>query len=328
MSNPYVTDQQDPLIKEALDQLTLLETCDLGEEKKKEITNWQHKSNAHKIAWEKANSLWNLFGQIGFMPAVQTTPMSAKGFGRAFNNYLSPTSVAALSISLMITAFYGFFFTNQSVKEYKSTWGEQRTISLSDGSTTSLNFSTEVSVNMTEDKRIINLKKGQAAFIVEKDSERPFIVISGNTTVRAIGTAFDVRMLNDHETTISVTEGYVEVTSTLGSIPVQLSAHETITARYGKLNFPRRIEHLRANSWERGLLVFHHTPLEEVLNELNRYTEYDIQFLLGEKETTQVTGTFQINRIHEGLQSLIQAHDLHADVSPDGTRIITHHQMK
>ena len=70
---------------------------------------------------------------------------------------------------------------------------EQRT--LEDGSVVeSLNRGAEIAVNFTPGERRVALLKGEANFEVAKNKERPFIVSAGGVDVRAVGTAFNVRL--------------------------------------------------------------------------------------------------------------------------------------
>jgi transmembrane sensor len=68
-------------------------------------------------------------------------------------------------------------------------------------------------VEFSNNERRVELLEGQALFQVAKDKSRPFIVASGEATVRAVGTQFDVYR-KDSGTTVTVLEGRVAVYST------------------------------------------------------------------------------------------------------------------
>jgi hypothetical protein len=73
-----------------------------------------------------------------------------------------------------------------------------------------LNTDTEVTVQLTKQWRDIRLVRGEALFEVAHDKARPFVVAANDTAVRAVGTAFAVR-LEATQVDITVTEGVVEV---------------------------------------------------------------------------------------------------------------------
>ncbi len=93
---------------------------------------------------------------------------------------------------------------------YSTGIGEQRSLALSDGSTVQLNSLSKIRIRYSEHERTVDLVQGQALFHVAKDTARPFVVYSGQTRVRAVGTRFDVYR-RDTGTTVTVLEGRVAV---------------------------------------------------------------------------------------------------------------------
>lgn len=81
---------------------------------------------------------------------------------------------------------------------------------LPDGSFVELNTGAEITVNFSPTRRGIELVRGEALFTVAKDSSRPFVVNAGGVEVRAVGTAFTVRV-EPSKVNILVTEGRVAV---------------------------------------------------------------------------------------------------------------------
>ena len=75
--------------------------------------------------------------------------------------------------------------------------GEQKNITLADGSKLHLNTDSIVTVDFTENARNIVLLRGEAHFDVAHDTSRPFTVTAGNNTVTAVGTAFNMQYVDD-----------------------------------------------------------------------------------------------------------------------------------
>jgi len=88
--------------------------------------------------------------------------------------------------------------------------GENREVSLTDGSLVIVGAKSLLWVTLAEYKRAVRLERGEAFFRVAKDPSRPFIVSAHETSVTAIGTAFDVR-LSGEQVSIAVAEGVVRV---------------------------------------------------------------------------------------------------------------------
>jgi transmembrane sensor len=79
---------------------------------------------------------------------------------------------------------------------------------LADGSTVELNQGTEVTTDFSPTERRAILVRGEALFTVARDASRPFLVRAGGVDVRAVGTAFAVR-LELSAVEVLVTEGRV-----------------------------------------------------------------------------------------------------------------------
>ncbi len=73
-----------------------------------------------------------------------------------------------------------------------------------------LNASSAVAYDFTGDHRIITLLRGQAYFEVAPDPARPFTVVAGEVQIKALGTAFDVR-LGTEDLGVTLTEHAVRL---------------------------------------------------------------------------------------------------------------------
>jgi transmembrane sensor len=166
---------------------------------------------------------------------------------------------------------------------YRTGIGEQRTVRLLDGSTIELNASSSLRVRLLKNRREVDLTQGQALFRVAKDPSRPFLVHSDGTTVRAVGTQFDVYRKSTG-TVVTVLEGRVAVAGasaadaagnpgTGSPAPLLLIAGEQVTvpARQAVPAQPDHADVAVATAWVHKRLVFEETPLAEVAEEFNRY---------------------------------------------------------
>lgn len=81
---------------------------------------------------------------------------------------------------------------------------------LADGTSVELNAGAEISVDYTDAARRVRLVRGEAHFNVAAEAARPFVVSAANVSVRAVGTAFSVR-LDSVDVGVLVTEGRVAV---------------------------------------------------------------------------------------------------------------------
>jgi transmembrane sensor len=208
---------------------------------------------------------------------------------------------------------------------YNTAVGQNRIITLSDGSTIALGGDTAVDVSVTSHLRSVELKKGEALFTVTKDPNRPFKVRVGDATIVAVGTAFDVQRDSDRAI-VSVTEGRVLVEPTAHFLPVAVlqefspklrtvrldAGEQTMTGSAG-IEEPSKVEDpAAATSWQTGRLAFRLEPLRYVIEDVNRYAPKPI-VLEGEAlGSLTITGTVERNNISGWINSLQRVFDLEA----------------
>jgi transmembrane sensor len=198
-------------------------------------------------------------------------------------------SLAAVGLIVGTTIWY----QNSRMPIYATTFGEQRSITLTDGSVIDINSHSKIRVRYTAQERDVDLLQGQALFHVAKNPARPFLVSSTTTQVRAVGTEFDVYQ-KQGGTVVSVVEGRVAVQlrsdlpqvtadhqdesrarqpGSRGKPPIFLAAGEqalVTTTAMQKADHPNIAI---ATSWTQRQLEFESASLSEVAEEFNRYNE-------------------------------------------------------
>ena len=165
---------------------------------------------------------------------------------------------------------------------------------LEDGSSVEPNHDAIVTMEFTATERRATLVRGEALFTVAKDSSRPFIVRAGGVDVRAVGTAFSVR-LDAAAVDVLVTEGRVAVdqsnVSGSNGAPRSPSAevssgHRATVSRTSTeppqivAVSPQATAHLL--NWQPTLLDFSSAPLSAAVAEFNRSNR--VQFILADAE--------------------------------------------
>jgi transmembrane sensor len=121
-------------------------------------------------------------------------------------------ALAASLITGIVVLASALIWQRERYPSYATDIGEHRSLALSDGSTVDLNARSKLRIEFSAGERLVELLEGQALFQVAKDKSRPFIVRSGDATVRAVGTQFDVDR-KATGTTVTVLEGRVVVYS-------------------------------------------------------------------------------------------------------------------
>ncbi|MGH8277829.1 MAG: FecR family protein, partial [Steroidobacteraceae bacterium] len=170
--------------------------------------------------------------------AVTSSPQTTRSPVIHRRRRLAVAAAAAAAVVCVMVAIGGWSALYHD-PSYATDVGEQRTVRLSDGSTVELNAVSRIRVRFSQHERAVDLLLGQALFRVAKNKDRPFLVFSGATRVRAVGTQFDVNRERS-STVVTVLEGRVAVVpqrdSTLDSAlphpaapPIEIAAGEQLT---------------------------------------------------------------------------------------------------
>lgn len=200
-------------------------------------------------------------------------------------------SVAGVAL-LLGAVVWGFLYRANT---YSTGIGEQRTVRLQDGSTIELNALSSVRVRLSSRTREVDLRDGQALFRVAKDPERPFLVHSDATTVRAVGTEFDVYRKRSG-TVVTVLEGRVAVAEVDGRPqPVYLGAGDQVVVPPQHEATPTSPQHADvavATAWVQKRLIFEETPLAEVADEYNRYNTRRLVIVGAQLQSIGISGVY------------------------------------
>ncbi|OJU08037.1 MAG: hypothetical protein BGN86_10015 [Caulobacterales bacterium 68-7] len=148
---------------------------------------------------------------------------------------------------------------------YRTQVGEHRSIALSDGSRIELNTDTQVRVRLAKQDRRLSLDRGQALFAVAHDAARPFIVTADGTSVRALGTRFEVYQ-SPTGVQVTLAEGKVEVRQERTSAPtVVLAPGERVDVTPAGTATRQLVDVAAATGWTTGRLTFNDTRQQVVL---------------------------------------------------------------
>ena len=197
--------------------------------------------------------------------------------------------------------------------------GEQRQVTLNDGSRIFLNTATRIVVNYASEARRVNVTGGEALFDVAKRPEWPFIVAAGDRQVTALGTSFVVRK-DERRLVVTLVEGKVSVDPILSTNPSSTvsASSEAYTLTPGqrltfidgqvpKLDSPPLEESL---AWRRGQVVLNETPLSAAAAEMNRYNTLKVIVVHPDVGQIPINGLFQAGDSARFANAVAQAYGL------------------
>lgn len=258
---------------------------------------WLAEHPDHATAFELAMETWERSARLYRRPAERVASWNRTGFHLNFVR-VATAMAAVAAVAVLGTVFY---LKNGAVT---TDIGEQRTLTLEDGTRVVLNTGTRVTVDYDGRQRHVNLKNGEALFDVARNApNRPFVVTAGDRRITALGTSFIVRS-EDRSLSVTLMNGKVSVapesTATATDAPSRTQVSRLILepgqrvtfaeGRAPKLDTP---ELDKVTAWQHGQVAFDNTPLPEAIGELNRYSTEKLAIERPEAGNIRVSGVFR-----------------------------------
>ncbi|CAE6741887.1 Iron dicitrate transport regulator FecR [Nitrospira defluvii] len=307
MTHPMGTAEPNSVASAASAWLVRIETGTVTADERRRFAEWLAADQAHPAAYREAEQFWRSLDGLNpddireldrYLP-----PESDSERPGATHSWRRLTAMAAC-VLLVAGAGLWLALVLWPLGDYRTAVGEQRAITLPDGSMVRLNTDTALSIAMTDGTRRLTLHRGEAFFTVAPDRARPFEVTASEGTIRALGTAFNVRT-DGVQTTVTVSEHSVRIR--VGhEPPMDVQAGEQL--RYqpnGWLGSVEQIDLNRTLAWQQHRLVFEDQPLPEVLEEVARYRSGRFVFLRDQSlNKLLVTGSFDTERLDRFLPAL------------------------
>lgn len=199
--------------------------------------------------------------------------------------------------------------------------GERRTFPLADGTIVYLNADSKLIYPniFSDDSREVELA-GEAYFSVVPDKARPFKVTSGSTITVVTGTEFNIKN-RDNKVSVVVAKGSVKTYLKNSSTSIALTDGEMVsfTEKRG-FSKTKKVDLSHYLSWRQDRFSFSHTPLQEVMEEIERYYNIQVVFLNDSVMKKKFTGTFNA----DSLEQIFSVISLTLDVKIDqnGRKVI------
>jgi len=236
----------------------------------------------------------------------QVSPKSEKGSRRLFIYRAAAIFLVLVSVSI------GYFSVKNTdvieeivYKEITTSRGETKEYTLDDGSHIVLNSGSKLRIpsNYNKENRSVEMI-GEVFFDVTSNPQKPFIIKSGSTQVKVLGTSFNVKAYPE-DNTIGVTVSTGKVLVNVADIDLQLRVlpmeHLVVYKETGSLTKSSLSEN-NYTRWMEGHLYFYKEPLSEVIKIINR--KYDKDVVLHCKDCNPLISGSHDNK---SLEAVIEA---------------------
>lgn len=281
----------DHIARQAAEHFARRRGATLSQRREREA--WLNRDPRHAEAYDEFQRLWEHAGDLADDPELQALKAADLAATRR-HRWFRPQRMLAIAATLVMALGVGYFATTHLTQPpepvlYATMLGERRTEAMPDGTEIVLNTDSALDVRYSRNRRVIELKHGEAQFDVARDTSRPFVVTVGEDTITALGTRFQVRRGHD-STIVTLLEGSVEVARGDERHMLWPNERAILSTRTG-ISIAS-IDPELATGWLDGWLRFRSSPLAEVILEANRYSEQKLRLGDPRLADVQLSGNF------------------------------------
>ncbi len=306
-----------------------------------DVEAWFVQAEGDKKELERLEAIWGLAGRLEQMQKIDKQKAKAKiesrlaqsGATRKLFLHYFQKIAAMLIVPVLLFSAYLFFQNGKegsAGQEFVASYGARSALTLPDGSKVWLNSGSKLSYgqDFNHNDRQIYLT-GEAFFDVAANKSKPFDVVTGRFTVRAVGTSFNVFSYSGNEFESSLEEGATQVflsgDKNQGAPILSMSPGERVVfnEKNGELILSEA-DVKQYSTWKDGKLTFKNTPMREVANKLERWFNIDIELKDQELLKYRYTAVIKNETILQTLEMLSFSAPIGYDIAPgekqhDGT---------
>jgi len=337
MSNIYQLPNKDELLDIASEWLAKLDRG-LNVKEEAKLAEWLSDDPANRDMFFELAELWDKMESLSRLKDLFPQPVERpeqKPFSTRFA-FASVVLVAVLA-SIFTLSNQSYFKVEQeqqtianteAEQHYQTNIGEKSTVMLADGSQLILNTNSAIKTFFTDDERQLYLERGEIHVQVAHDKSRPFKVYVGDKIVQAVGTEFNLEILDGQKIELIVTEGKVLVSVKGASTVAKTKIDNEQSKAFTNDNIisltmvegdkvilgsdEEKIEHITSEdikvnlSWQGGNLIFRGESLENAIAEIERYTQVEFEIIDDDLKQVRVAGLFKAGDVNGLLETLEQ----------------------
>ncbi len=311
----------------AADWLALVACRPLTPAEQATLAAWLAAEPRHRAAYAELAAAWKSLDRLAEYPRNDDAPADPDFFTRRHPrphaSWLALGAAAAVILTSILWLSSGSFTTRDSTAVVAAA-NPSNLRRLPDGSLVELRSGSEIIEEFGATERSVRLVHGEAFFSVKKDPQRPFVVRAGAVSVRAVGTAFNVR-LAPSAVEVLVAEGIVRLNPPTESATAPAPAGASDTATH--LTAGQRVivpiaalpaatapvvetvsasELERALAWQDNNLIFESTPLAEAVRHFNRRNVRQLVVAHAEVDSLRISGRFRSDNL-DGFLELLES---------------------
>jgi transmembrane sensor len=292
------------------------------------LTDWRAQSPEHESAFAEAVRFRRALrraveaGRSAVVSPAVARPRAAPG--RVTRRALVGGAIAASGAGFMLVHPPEGLWPSWSdlTADYRTSPGQQAKAAPAPGVAMELNTRTSIS-HLGGRPPAVELVSGEAALSVHRSGEPAFAVVAGGARTLVSDGSLNIRHDRGDGGVVCVTclQGGAELVHPQGRL--QLAAGQQVSYTSTRLDPVRASDPTLVSAWRHGLLIFRDTPLQQVVDELNRYRPGKIVLVDAALARRPVYGIFQIREIGRAVKQVQDLTGARATGLPGGLVLLS-----
>jgi len=243
---------------------------------------WLSADQSHATAFEAVNSTWDISGGL---------PRDLRGAVHAPSSS-NRRRIMAGGVALLAGAGAMTFWRSAEAKNFRTEVGEQKHVSLDDGTRIFLDTDTQLEIRFSETQRTTHLRYGRVNFRVAPDPIRPFVVNAAEAKVIAVSSNIDVR-LDGAQLSVILVKGSADIVPASSQIE-KLQAGDRLVIDSEGLRHRDKPALAPLLAWQTGQAIFENGRLWDAATEMNRYSNVKLVIPNSEVGDFKISGIYSV----------------------------------
>lgn len=281
---------------EAADWLVKQQERTLTDTEQEQLEKWLQSDRNNQFAWQRAQ---RFISQIDTLPKDIAYTVLNRPDDENRRLHIGKLALI-LASGPLVWGSYKTIETQQWTADYRTAKGQQKQITLPDGTTVKLNTATAFDISFNGKSRLLSLREGEIQVHTATTSSqelKPLIVQTQEAVLSPTEANFTVRQYNEM-TRVGIVKGPLKVTPKFSNNAqgaffdtghqIELSSHAFLSDNALKSE---------TTSWLDNMLAVHNMPLKQFIEEVSRYHRGRLR-VSPDIENIDVSGAFPLQDIN------------------------------
>jgi transmembrane sensor len=297
---------------EAAAWLVRLHADDRSEADEHAFRSWLDSKPDNARAFEAVTTIWDTAQRLHAAPAQSLRPAIVRR--RTVLAGLGSLAAASAGFAVWQEAYAGV---------YETAIGEEKRVTLSDGTEAFLDTDTRFRARYTSSMRAVELDRGRVNFRVRPEPRRPFVVEAAGQRIVADRTTFDVRRDGDRVSVVLL-EGRATVLAdaraTLSRLVLDRGQRAIVAANLAVHVDKPNLAPLIA--WQLGQAMFDGETLADAAAEMNRYSTVRLEVADPAVAKLRLSGVYRVGDNDAFARSVSQLLPVIVEHYPDHIELV------